>query len=75
MTRKTGRDTEKQRDSNGHTKRNIIIIIACIALVFSLTISYCTVTHKKKQQTQLMDDQIEAYSISVLSNENINAHI
>ena len=68
-------DTNKQNDVD---KRQYLIIgsvTAFLFLIICILVSCLLIRRKCKQHTLSMENQIAAYSVSVVSNGNINAHV
>ena len=67
--------TKKQNDVDERQQLIIGSVTAFVFLLISILVSCLLIRRKCQQHTRSMENQIQAYSISVVSNENINAHV
>ena len=68
-------DTKKQNDVDERQQLIIGSVTTFLFLLISTLISWLLIRRKCKQRNQSMENQIVAYSVSVVSNENITAHV
>ena len=68
-------DTNKQNDVDKQQQLIISSVTAFVFLLICILVSCFLIRRKCKQHTLSMENQIAAYSVSVVSNENINAHV